>query len=66
MHAQMGLAESFRVLSKSKYLGYITVLVLAYGLTMEFTEIVFKATLKLRFPTASDYMAFQGQYSQVS
>ena len=38
----MGLLESFRFLSKSKYLGFVGLIVLSYGLSMEFTEIVWK------------------------
>lgn len=39
---KMSLVESFRFLSKSKYLGYLGLLVVSYGLSMEFTEIVWK------------------------
>lgn len=38
----MGLLESFRFLAKSKYLGYVGLIVVSYGLSMEFTEIVWK------------------------
>lgn len=39
---KMGLLESFRFLSQSKYLGYVGLVVVSYGLSMEFTEIVWK------------------------
>lgn len=39
---KMGMLDSFRFLSKSKYLGYIGLIVVSYGLSMEFTEIVWK------------------------
>jgi ATP/ADP translocase len=32
---------------------------------MEFTEIVWKATVKLAFPSKQDYMQFMGNYSTV-
>ena len=35
------------------------------GLTMEFTEIIWKATVKLAFPSKQDYMVFMGNYSTV-
>eukprot|EP00903_Cladosiphon_okamuranus_P008794 g8423.t1 len=63
--AKMGLLESFRFLSKSTYLGFIGLIVLSYGLSMEFTEIVWKAIVKLAYPDKSDYMAFMGQYSTI-
>lgn len=43
----MGLLDSFRFLSKSKYLGYVGLIVLSYGLSMEFTEIVWKVRVRL-------------------
>jgi ATP/ADP translocase len=63
--SQMGLIESFRFLAKSKYLGHIALIVLSYGLSMEFTEIIWKAIVKLKHPDKTNYMAFMGQYSQV-
>ncbi|CAN0118141.1 unnamed protein product [Ascophyllum nodosum] len=62
---KMSLMESFRFLSKSKYLGYVGLMVVSYGLAMEFTEIVWKAIVKLAYPDKSDYMAFMGQYSTI-
>ncbi|CAM9442825.1 unnamed protein product [Pylaiella littoralis] len=62
---KMGLLDSFRFLSKSKYLGFVGLIVLSYGLSMEFTEIVWKAIVKLAYPDKSDYMAFMGQYSTI-
>ena len=44
---KMGLLDSFRVLSKSKYLGYVGLIVVSYGLSMEFTEIVWKVSCRL-------------------
>ena len=63
--AQMGLVESFKFLSKSKYLGYIATMVLCYGISMEFTELMWKALVKKAYSEKSDYMAFMGGYSQV-
>ena len=36
----------------------VAVMVLSYGLTIEFTEIIWKATVKRAFPTKSGYMQF--------
>ncbi|CAN0539452.1 unnamed protein product, partial [Scytosiphon promiscuus] len=35
---KLGLAESFRVLGKSRYLGFLATLVLGYGLCINMTE----------------------------
>lgn len=45
----MGLLDSFRFLSKSKYLGFVGLIVLSYGLSMEFTEIVWKVWFGLEW-----------------
>ena len=51
------------MLSTDTYLRNIAVMVLAYGFTMEFTEIIWKATVKSAFPDKTQYMAFLGKYS---
>ena len=38
-------------------------MVLSYGLTMEFTEIIWKATVKKAFPVKTEYLKFMGRYS---
>ena len=62
---KMGFIESFRFLAQSSYLRHISVLVLSYGLSMELTEIIWKAIVKLAFPDKTDYLAFMGQYSKI-
>ncbi len=59
------LMESMRILSKSTWLECIAVMVVSYGLTMEFTEIIWKATVKMAYPRKQDYMEFMGNYSTV-
>lgn len=63
--AKPGLLESMKILSKSRWLECIAVMVVSYGLTMEFTEIIWKATVKMAFPNKQDYMEFMGNYSTV-
>ena len=60
---KLSFIESLTVLSSDHYLRDIAVMVLAYGFTMEFTEIIWKATVKSAFPVKSDYLAFLGRYS---
>jgi AAA family ATP:ADP antiporter len=60
---KLSFVESLRVLSSDQYLRDIAVMVLAYGFTMEFTEIIWKATVKSAFPVKSDYLGFLGRYS---
>lgn len=60
---KLSFAESLKVLSSSRYLRNIATMVLSYGLTIEFTEIIWKATVKKAFPIKTDYLKFMGRYS---
>ena len=48
--------ESLRVLAADSYLSQVAVMVLSYGLTMEFTEIIWKASVKKAFPVKTEYL----------
>jgi AAA family ATP:ADP antiporter len=61
--AKMTMAQSLAFLARSEYLGLICALVLAYGLSIEFTEIMWKAVVKKQMPDKRDYAQFMGQYS---
>ena len=61
--AKLSFIESLRVLASDKYLRNIATMVLAYGLTMEFTEIIWKSSVKALFPIKSEYLNFNGRYS---
>lgn len=60
---KMTFMESLKLLATDKYLRNVAIMVLSYGLTMEFTEIVWKATVKKAFPIRSEYLAFNGRCS---
>ena len=60
---KLSFIESLKVLSSDSYLRNIATMVLAYGLTMEFTEIIWKSSVKSLFPVKSDYLNFNGRYS---
>lgn len=60
---KLSFFESLRVLSADRYLRNIATMVLAYGLSMEFTEIIWKSSVKNLFPVKSDYLNFNGRYS---
>ncbi len=52
-------------LGNDRYLRNIACMVLSYGLTIEFTELVWKAVVKKSFPFKTDYLAFTGKYSSL-
>lgn len=55
--------ESFLFLSRSRYLGCITLLVLGYGVSINLIEVVWKAQLGAQFPNENDYNTFMGYFS---
>ncbi|MDX1916597.1 MAG: Npt1/Npt2 family nucleotide transporter [Rickettsiaceae bacterium] len=60
--AKLGLYDSAKLIFSSRYLGYIAVLVFAYGVSINLVEGVWKAKIKLLYPTAESYTAFMGQF----
>ncbi|MDX1924180.1 MAG: Npt1/Npt2 family nucleotide transporter [Rickettsiaceae bacterium] len=59
---KLGLIDSFKLILSSKYLGYIAMLVFAYGVSINLVEGVWKAKIKLLYPTAESYTAFMGNF----
>lgn len=60
---KLSLKESFLFLSRSKYLGLIALLLLAYGISINLIEVVFKSQMKLQYPTEGELSAFCGKLS---
>ena len=60
---RLSLSESMKVLAADKYLRNIAIMVVCYGLSIEFTEIIWKSTVKRAFPGKTDYLNFMGRYS---
>jgi AAA family ATP:ADP antiporter len=60
---KLSLSESFKYLLTSPYLLLIAVIVLAYGVSINLVEGVWKSQIKIRFPNENDYQAFMGQFS---
>lgn len=62
------LGESFKTILKSKYLGYIALLIIAYGVSINFVEVTWKGMIRqyaLQDPTITNpnglYVALQSQ-----
>lgn len=60
---KLSIIESFKYVFSSKYLGFIAILVIGYGLCINLVEIVWKSQLKLQYPNSNDYSAFMGKFS---
>jgi ATP:ADP antiporter, AAA family len=60
---KMSMAESASFLASSKYLRLIATLVLGYGLSINFTEIMWKSLVKKQYPNPLEYQRFMGNFS---
>ena len=60
---KMSMAESAKFLANSRYLRLVAALVLGYGLSINFTEIVWKSLVKKQYPDPLDYQRFIGNFS---
>ncbi|GKY90903.1 TLC ATP/ADP transporter [Mayamaea pseudoterrestris] len=60
---KMSMAESAKFLAQSQYLRLIATLVLGYGLSINFTEIMWKSLVKKQYPNPLDYQRFMGNFS---
>lgn len=59
----MGIVQSSKFLASSQYLRLIATLVLGYGLSINFTEIIWKSLVKKQYPNPLDYQRFMGNFS---
>jgi ATP:ADP antiporter, AAA family len=62
---KLSMAESAKFLAGSQYLRLIATLVLGYGLSINFTEIMWKSLVKKQYPNPLDYQRFMGNFSSV-
>lgn len=59
---KLGIGESIKFLLHSKYLALIGILVVSYGMCINFVEITWKNQLSLQFADKNDYAAFMGTF----
>jgi AAA family ATP:ADP antiporter len=59
---KLSLGESFKLIFSSKYLGLIAILVLAYGISVNLVEGIWKAKIRELYPTRELYTAYMGQF----
>jgi AAA family ATP:ADP antiporter len=60
---KLSLLQSIKFIARSPYLRYIAVMVVAYGLTINLTEVTWKANLKLAYPETGAYQSFMAAVS---
>ena len=60
---KMGTMESLKILISSSYIRNLVLLVVAYGININFVEVTWKSKLKAQFPTPNEYSSFMGDFS---
>ena len=60
---KLSFTESLAVLMRSEYVGCIALLVLSYGIIINLVELIWKAELKQLYPSRSDFIAFNADYT---
>ncbi|HSX19966.1 MAG TPA: NTP/NDP exchange transporter [Gammaproteobacteria bacterium] len=61
---KMSLGESFKFLTHSKYMLYIAILVVAYGISINLIEVTWKSQVRLQYPSMNEYLQFMGSYNR--
>jgi AAA family ATP:ADP antiporter len=57
---KLSLGESLRYIMSSKYLGFIVLLVVCYGVSINLVEVMWKGQVKLLYPTDAEFRGFMG------
>ncbi len=64
--AKLSMGESFKYILQSPYLGLIAMLILAYGVSINLFEGVWKGQIKIAYPTEVEYNRVMGGLSTVT
>jgi AAA family ATP:ADP antiporter len=62
--AKPSFGESLKTIFTSKYLGFVALLVLSYGIAIDIVEGPWKDRVKELYPTKNEYAMFMGSFSQ--
>lgn len=62
--AKLSIKESLHLIFTTRYIGYIAVMVVAYGISINIIETVWKAKVRHVYPDVSAYAAFMGSYAE--
>lgn len=61
---KMSLKDSFNFLMHSKYMLYIAILVIAYGISINLIEVTWVSQVSRQFPSTNEYLQFMGTYNR--
>ncbi len=60
---KLSFVESVKLIFSSKYVGYITIIIICYGLAINVLEGPWKAKIRELYPTQQEYLAFMGNFN---
>jgi AAA family ATP:ADP antiporter len=63
---KLTLKESFYYLAQSPYIGFLAILVIGYGVSINIVEVTWKSQLKLQYPDSNDYSTFMGYFTSMT
>lgn len=63
---KMSMLESLSYLTKSRYLGCIGFIVMAYGVTINLIEVIWKSQVKSVYANPAEYTNFMGHFSTMT
>lgn len=61
---KLSFIDSMKLIFRSRYLGYVVILVICYGMSINLLEGPWKAIIKAQYPTPSGYLRFMGTVHQ--
>ncbi|MDR0677805.1 MAG: NTP/NDP exchange transporter [Holosporaceae bacterium] len=57
---KMSLSESFKYILRSRYLGFIVLLLVCYGISINLVEVMWKGQARLLYPSKAEFNSFMG------
>lgn len=63
---KLGFVDSMKQLASSPYIGYLSILILAYGMSINMIEVCWKSAAKSYYPTQDAYLAMMATYSKMT
>ncbi len=63
---KLSFYESLKILFSSKYLAFLAMLVLGYGISINLVEVTWKSQMKLQFPDTAEYVKIMGIFSMTT
>lgn len=63
---RLSFTESIKQLFSSPYIGYLSLLILCYGLTINMIEVCWKSEALKLYPLREDYMMMMARYSKIT